>query len=404
MAQAARGERVHIGVFGRRNAGKSSLVNALTGQEAALVSEVAGTTTDPVYQPMELHGAGAVVFIDTAGFDDTGELGGLRVGRTREASARAEIALVLFEDEDMTASDTAEDNALFWARQLHVSGVSVFPVVSKTDLRTNDGAMLAKSIKTRLGIPAFCVSAATGEGVDALREALVRRIAQGEERSLIAGLAGPGDTVLLVMPQDAEAPKGRLIQPQVQTIRALLDDSCVVVGCTPETMDAALAALRNPPALVITDSQAFDEVQRKTPAESRLTSFSVLFAAYKGDIAYFRESAERVKSLSPDARILIAEACTHNALDADIGRVKIPAMLRKKLGDGLRIENVGGADFPEDLSGYDLVVHCGACMFNRRYVLSRVAAARAAGVPMTNYGILIASLTGILDKVTLPDV
>ena len=401
MTQAARGERVHIGVFGRRNAGKSSLVNALTGQKAALVSEVAGTTTDPVYQPMELHGAGAVVFIDTAGFDDTGELGGLRVGRTREASARAEIALVLFEDEDIHAQEGAEENAYFWSRRLQSSGVSVFPVVSKSDLR-DGGAAMAEAIKARLGLPVFCVSAATGEGVEALREALVRRIAQGEERSLLAGLVGPGDAVLLVMPQDAEAPKGRLILPQVQTIRALLDDACVAVGCTPETMDAALAAFKKPPALIITDSQVFGEVQKKTPPESRLTSFSVLFAAYKGDISYFVDSAERMKNLPSDARILIAEACTHNALDADIGRVKIPAMLRKKLGGRIRIENVGGADFPADLSGYDLVVHCGACMFNRRYVLSRVAAARAAGVPMTNYGILIAELKGILDKVTIP--
>ena len=404
MAQAARGERAHIGVFGRRNAGKSSLVNALTGQKAALVSEVAGTTTDPVYQPMELHGAGAVVFIDTAGFDDTGELGGLRVGRTREASARAEIALVLFEDEDMDAAGEPEGNAFFWAERLRASGVSVFPVVSKSDLSSRDGASMAETIKARLGLPAFRVSAATGEGVDALREALVKKIAQDEERSLLAGLAGAGDTVLLVMPQDAEAPKGRLIQPQVQTIRALLDDACVAVGCTPDTMEAALASLKRPPSLVITDSQVFAEVQRKTPPESKLTSFSVLFAAYKGDISYFRDSAARVKNLPPDARILIAEACTHNALDADIGRVKIPAMLRKKLGGGVRIENVGGADFPADLSGYDLIVHCGACMFNRRYVLSRVAAARSAGVPMTNYGILIAALTGILGKVALPDV
>ena len=402
MAQAARGERVHIGVFGRRNAGKSSLVNALTGQKAALVSEVAGTTTDPVYQPMELHGAGAVVFIDTAGFDDTGALGGLRVGRTREASARAEIALVLFEDEDVNASDGAEENAWRWARRLRGAGVSVFPVVSKIDLRDGGGTAMAKTIQAKLGLPVFCVSAATGEGVDALRNALVSRISQGEERSLLAGLAGPGDVVLLVMPQDAEAPKGRLIQPQVQTIRALLDDNCVAVGCTPETMEASLAALQRPPALIITDSQVFGEVQKKTPAESKLTSFSVLFAAYKGDISYFRDSAERVKSLPPDARILIAEACTHNALDADIGRVKIPALLRKKLGGKLRIENVGGADFPSDLSGNDLVVHCGASMFNRRYVLSRVAAAKAADVPMTNYGILIAEMKGILDKVTIP--
>ena len=401
MAQAARGERVHIGVFGRRNAGKSSLLNALTGQRSALVSEVAGTTTDPVRQPMELHGAGAVVFIDTAGFDDAGALGEMRVDRTRETAARTDVALVLFEDEDLSG---AEDGALHWASRLRAAGTAVLPLVSKIDLRPDGGAALAAAAEAGLGATVFRVSAETGEGVDALREALVREIRRGgDERRLLSGLAEAGDTVLLVMPQDAEAPKGRLIQPQVQTIRELLDTACVVVGCTPQTMDAALAALKQPPALIVTDSQAFSEVHAKTPPESRLTSFSVLFAAYKGDIGYFRESAERVKDLPPDAKVLIAEACTHNALDADIGRVKIPAMLRKKLGDKIRIEVVGGADFPSVLSGYDLIVHCGACMFNRRLVLSRVAAARAAGVPMTNYGILIASLKGILGRVALPE-
>lgn len=401
MAQAARGERAHIGVFGRRNAGKSSLVNALTGQKAALVSETAGTTTDPVYQPMEIHGAGPVTFMDTAGFDDEGPLGALRVERTREAAARTDVALVLFEEDDL---EDAATGALSWAARLSASGAAVIPVVAKADVRAQGGDALAEKVAARLGVPVFAVSAETGEGVDALRDAVARAVAQGEERSLLAGLVRAGDTVLLVMPQDAEAPKGRLIQPQVQTIRALLDDACVAVGCTPETMDAALSSLKQPPALVVTDSQVFAAVQKKTPKESRLTSFSVLFAAYKGDISYFRDSAARVQDLPPDARILIAEACTHNTLDADIGRVKIPAMLRKKLGDGVKIENVGGADFPKDLSGYDLIVHCGACMFNRQYVLSRVTAARAAGVPMTNYGVLMAELSGILDQVTLPEV
>ena len=404
MNQAARGERVHIGVFGRRNAGKSSLLNALTGQQAALVSDVAGTTTDPVYQPMELHGAGAVVFIDTAGFDDTGMLGGMRVERTRSAAARADIALVLFDEEDVEGEAGAGANGAFlWAEKLRRAGTTVLPVVAKTDIRPEKGALLAKTVESRLGVPAVCVSAETGAGVEDLRNILVREIQRGDmQRSLLSGLAEAGDTVLLVMPQDAEAPKGRLIQPQVQTIRELLDVDCVAVGCTPDTMEAALAALKRPPALIITDSQVFAEVRQKTPPESKLTSFSVLFAAYKGDIDYFRASAEKLDDLPADARILIAEACTHNALDADIGRVKIPAMLRKKLGGDIKIEVVGGADFPAELSGYDLIVHCGACMFNRRYVLSRVEAARAAGVPMTNYGILIAKLSGILDKVAFP--
>lgn len=402
MNQAARGERVHIGVFGRRNAGKSSLLNALTGQQAALVSDVAGTTTDPVYQPMELHGAGAVVFIDTAGFDDSGMLGDMRVERTKSAAARADIALMLFDEED-AEDETGANGAFLWAEKLRRAGTTVLPVVAKTDIRPESGAILAKTVESRLGVPAICVSAETGAGVDELRDILVREIQRGDmQRSLLSGLAGAGDTVLLVMPQDAEAPKGRLIQPQVQTIRELLDVDCVAVGCTPDTMEAALDALKKPPALIITDSQVFADVKGKTPSESKLTSFSVLFAAYKGDIDYFRASAEKLDGLPADARILIAEACTHNALDADIGRVKIPAMLRKKLGGDIKIEVVGGADFPTELSGYDLIVHCGACMFNRRYVLSRVEAARAAGVPMTNYGILIAKLSGILDKVAFP--
>lgn len=403
MNQAARGERIHIGVFGRRNAGKSSLLNALTGQKAALVSDVAGTTTDPVYQPMELHGAGAVVFIDTAGFDDTGTLGGMRVERTRSAAARADIALILFDEED--AEDAAgASEAFLWAEKLRQAGTTVVPVVAKTDIRPEKGALLANAVGAQLGVPAICVSAETGAGVAELREVLVREIQRGGvQKRLLVGLAEAGDTVLLVMPQDAEAPKGRLIQPQVQTIRELLDIDCVAVGCTPGMMEPALAALKKPPALIITDSQVFAEVRAKTPSESKLTSFSVLFAAYKGDIDYFRASAEKLDGLPADARILIAEACTHNALDADIGRVKIPAMLRKKLGDGIKIEVVGGSDFPAELSGYDLIVHCGACMFNRRFVLSRVEAARAAGVPMTNYGILIAKLSGILDKVAFPN-
>ncbi|MBQ9376669.1 MAG: [Schwartzia sp.] len=395
--EASRGNRVHIGIFGRRNAGKSSLVNALTNQEAALVSEVAGTTTDPVYQAMELHGAGPVVFIDTAGFDDTGALGGLRVERTRTAAARADIALVLFGEEDM-----AEDAEAFaWAKSLEDAGAVVLPVISKADLHGDGGAALAAAVGQRLARQPLVVSAATGEGIDALRAAIADAMPKGEAR-LLAGLAEPGDTVMLVMPQDAEAPKGRLILPQVQTIRELLDTECAALCCTPASMERALAALKAPPALIVTDSQVFAEVHAMTPKGSRLTSFSVLFAAYKGDLDYFRASADEVDRLPGNARVLIAEACTHNAIDGDIGREKIPALLRKRLGNGISVEVVSGADFPKDLSGYDLVVHCGACMFNRRYVLSRVAAARRAGVPMTNYGVLIAKLRGISDKLVWP--
>lgn len=409
MKETARGERVHIGLFGRRNAGKSSLLNALTGQQAALVSEVAGTTTDLVYQAMEWHGAGPVVFMDTAGFDDGGTLGEKRVAKTRGAAERADLAIVLFTEEDAAQGGTRgapdADDAFAWAARFRAADVPVVPVAAKCDLLPDGGAALAAAVEQRLGLAPVCVSAATGAGVEALREAIARALPRdGAARRLLAGLVKSGDTVLLVMPQDAEAPKGRLILPQVQTLRELLDTSCVAVACTPARMTEALAALREPPALVVTDSQAFAEAEKKTPPESRLTSFSVLFAAYKGDLAYFRASAAHVRSLPSDARILIAEACTHNALDGDIGRVKIPALLKKRLGPGLRIDVVSGADFPDDLAGFDLIVHCGACMFTRRGLLARVRRARAAGVPMTNYGILIAELSGILDRVDLPAV
>ncbi len=393
-----RANRLHIGLFGKRNSGKSSLVNALTGQQVATVSAVPGTTTDPVYKAMELHGIGPVVFIDTAGFDDVGTLGALRVGRTEQAALETDIALVLFCDEDMAGECE-------WVKRLQETKTSVIAVVSQADARGDSGQALARKIQEQTGLIPLVVSAVTKSGLDALRAEMIRQLPEDyEAESITAGLCAAGDTVLLVMPQDIQAPKGRLILPQVQTLRELLDRHCHVLCCTTDEMAATLALLKEPPQLIITDSQAFRSVHAQKPAASRLTSFSVLFAGYKGDIAYFAASARKLLALPADAHILIAEACTHRPLTEDIGRVKLPRLLRKRLGEQLKITVIAGRDFPADLrqAGIDFVIHCGACMFNRKYVLSRVEACRRQDVPMSNYGIAIAALLGILDDVEMP--
>lgn len=388
-----RANRLHIGIFGNTNSGKSSLVNALTGQDTALVSEIAGTTTDPVYKAMEIHGIGPCVFIDTAGFDDTGSLGLLRIERTKDAMKKTDIALMVF-------SSMPDDTELFWMKALADHKITTIPVLNcRTDMPEADAI---RAIEGAAGTAPVVVNAKTGEGIPALRQALIRALPSDYEAQSITGsLAKPGDVVLLVMPQDIQAPKGRLILPQVQTIRELLDKKCSVLSCTTDMLDASLAALKGAPDLIITDSQVFKTVYEKKPAQSRLTSFSVLFAGYKGDIDYFAQSVRAIDALTPQSRVLIAEACTHAPLTEDIGREKIPAMLRKKIGPSLGIDIVSGPDFPDDLSGYDLIIHCGACMFNRKYVLSRVEQAKNNHVPMTNYGITIAYLSGILDKIDL---
>lgn len=385
--------RLHIALYGRRNSGKSSLINALTGQETALVSDVAGTTTDPVSKAMEIRGIGACVLIDTAGFDDEGELGEKRVARTAAVLDKTDIALLVFD-----AQNPDPEAELEWGRRLKERAIPFLPVINKTDLAPF--ASLAEKITDAFSREPIPVSAETGDGISRLLSEIARAIPENFGPDSITGaLVHPGDVVLLVMPQDSEAPKGRLILPQVQTIRDLLDRSCISLNATPETMPQALACLKRPPDLIITDSQAFGQVAALTPQESRLTSFSILFAAYKGDLSEFIRGAEALERLTPTSRVLIAEACTHAPLAEDIGRVKIPALLRRRFGSGLSVDIVSGPDFPSDLSPYDLIVHCGGCMFNRRYLLTRIAAAREQQVPITNYGVLLAKLNGILDRI-----
>ena len=390
-------ERVHIALFGRRNAGKSSLINALTGQQVALVSDVPGTTTDPVSKAMEILPIGPCVIIDTAGFDDVGKVGKLRIERTRQVIKQADIAIVV------VAETGNLDMEISWTRMLKQANVPYLSVLNKVDLMSEaPSPTLLNGIAKRLGCDVIPISALHGSGINLVRTTMAGLLPDSGDQSLTGNLARSGDTVMLVMPQDPQAPKGRLILPQVQTLRDLMDKGCIAVCCGTNDIDRTLASLREPPRLIITDSQVFDVVEEKKPQDSLLTSFSVLMAAHKGDINYFAQSAAAIERLTDQSRVLIAEACTHAPLAEDIGREKIPRMLRGRAGQGLAVDIVAGKDFPDDVSGYDLVIHCGGCMFNRHFMLQRVEQCRAQGVPMTNYGIAIAQIKGILNKVALP--
>lgn len=390
-----RSNRYHIGIFGRRNAGKSTLLNALSGQDVSIVSDVAGTTTDTVWKNIELPGIGAAVIADTAGFDDSGELGIMRNERTKRASQQVDMAIIL-----VTGTPDDVTYEMEWRDFFRNADIPVIFVMTKCDSGIQEGNLeLWRDVLKEDICP---ISAKENIGIDVLLDKMASLYKKDDNLDDITySLVKEGDVVLLVMPQDASAPKGRLIQPQVVTLRNLLDKQAIALCCTPEKMPQTLASLQNPPSLIITDSQVFAQVQALTPKESRLTSFSVLMARHKGDIDTFREAADVLMSLPKNAKILIAEACSHIPQNEDIGRVKLPRMLRNKFGEELQIDIVSGNDFPEDLSSYDLIIHCGACMFTRRHVLSRVRRAKAQNVPITNYGIAIAALTGILNKVTI---
>ncbi len=390
MQNTPRSLRTHIGLFGKVNSGKSTLLNALTGQDVAVVSPQKGTTTDPVYKPMELHGLGPVVFIDTAGFEDTSELGQKRLEKTKEATKKTDIAIIVLTDTDIKKE-------LDWIHTFNTNHTQYIVVIN--DMGTTDIETITEALKEEQIIP-LVVNAKEKQGVEKVKEKLIKLAPKDPEKTITGNLVNKQDIVLLVMPQDIQAPKGRLILPQVQTIRELLDKKCIVMGCTTENIDASIAALKEPPKLIICDSQVFKIVYQKKPKKSKLTSFSMLFAGFKGDIDTFIAGAKAIEGLRPDAHVLIAEACTHAPLEEDIGRIKIPRLLHQKVSDKLDITVVSGTDFPADLSSYDLIIHCGSCMFNRSYVLSRIKEAKKQGIPITNYGVTIAYLQGILDFVS----
>ena len=453
-------ERTHIGIFGKRNAGKSSIINMLTNQEVSIVSPLPGTTTDPVTKPIEINGIGACVFIDTAGYDDAGEIGAMRVTKTKQVLQRCDISLFVI---PTTIIDNREElnKAAEWYKLISERTARTIVVINEFSENSGSGGCGEKSdsdcyknnngdcyknnsgdcgceksgsdcggvkrefengksskcdisidIKTENYIKAVSetilkgtkaeiviVNARKGEGKEELLRVLGHIKERTEEHKIVTHLVKPGDVVLLVMPQNIQAPAGRLILPQVQTIRELLDDKCIVVSCTTENFKRTLTALVTPPSLIVTDSQAFKEVYENKPTESRLTSFSVLFAQWKGDINTFIQGAQALSTLNDSSRILIAEACSHAPLAEDIGREKIPALIHKTISKNIKIEIVSGHDWPENLEEYDLIIHCGACMLSRQQVINRIKEAEKINKKITNYGVCIAYLNNILDKI-----
>jgi len=388
--------RLHIGIFGRRNVGKSSLLNSLTRQNVSIVSDVAGTTTDPVEKPMELLPIGPVLFIDTAGIDDVGALGELRVQRTRQVFDRTDLGLIVTE---AATWGPFEDGIL---AELTARKTPVVVVFNKTDLAEPDSKAVAE-LKSRK-IPWVATVACSGKGVLDLREALIRAAPEDfiNAPSILGDLVPPGELVVLVVPIDLEAPKGRLILPQVNAIRDVLDNDAYCVVVKERELRDALDRLKRPPALVVTDSQGFLKVAGDTPKEIPLTSFSIVFARYKGDLAEFVRGALAIEDLHPGDKVLIAEACSHHPIGEDIGRVKIPRWLMQYVGGKLDVRSVQGHDFPDDLGPYKLIVHCGGCMWNRREMLSRILRCRQAGVPIANYGMTIAYTLGIFERALGP--
>jgi [FeFe] hydrogenase H-cluster maturation GTPase HydF len=397
MQETPKGSRLHIAIFGRRNAGKSSLINALTHQDIALVSDVPGTTTDPVYKAMEILPVGPVMLIDTAGIDDVGDLGALRVERTIQVLNKTDLALIVI---DPAAGVT--DYEVTLAQDVKQRGIPAVALVNKGDIHPVPTETIQDWAET-LGSKPLVVSAKTGQGIEELKRLIIANAPDDWEGPPVIGdLLSPGDTVVLVVPIDLAAPKGRLILPQVQTIRDVLDHDAYCVVVKERELRDALDNLQRPPRIVVTDSQEFLKVAADTPSEVMLTSFSILMARHKADLTTLAAGAKAIEGLRPGDRVLIAEGCTHHRQADDIGQVKIPRWLRQMVGGELDFEWVSGGAFPRDLSPYRLIVHCGACMLNRREMLYRLSAAREQGIPIVNYGVLIAHVHGILRRALAP--
>ncbi len=395
LQQTPSGERLHISIFGRRNSGKSSLINALTGQDVAIVSEVAGTTTDPVAKAMEILPLGPVVITDTAGLDDTGALGQKRIEKSMRVLDRTDLAVLVM---DSSQQPGEWEDAL--VKRLADAKIPLIAVANKTDQASPD---VWDAWAQSQGLPFVALSALHRTNVEALKGLLISHAPSGfGDTTILDGLVSRGDLVILVTPIDDAAPKGRLILPQVMTIRDVLDRRALSVVVRESELTDALGRLKEPPALVITDSQAFQKVAEDTPPGVRLTSFSILMARYRGDLDMFVQGAQAIDSLHAGSRVLIAEACTHHSQPDDIGKVQIPRSLRKFVGAELEFGFAKGRDFPDDVSSYDLIVHCGGCMLNRREMIWRQHEAAQFGVPMTNYGVALAKVHGILDRALEP--
>ena len=390
MYNTPKSNRLHISIFGKRNAGKSSLINALTNQSLSVVSEIPGTTTDPVSKSMELLPLGPIVLIDTAGLDDNGLLGELRIEKTLKVIEKTDLGVLVF---DACSNDLK--NELTWYADLEKKKIPTIGVINKIDL-CNDNCKL---IKSNFNIPFVEISAKEKINISGLKKLLIDNAPIDFEMPTILGdIVNPKDKVVLVAPQDIQAPKGRLILPQVQIIRDILDNDALALTVKDTELLDILDSLKDEPSLIITDSQMFRKVNELIPEHLKLTSFSILMAGYKGDLDLFINGAKVINSLKPNDKILIAESCTHHALKGDIAREKLPLLLEKKVGGKLNIVNITGVDFPDNLSEYKLIIHCGACMFTRRQLLSRLEHVKEQNIPITNFGVALAELNGILDR------
>ncbi len=395
MQGTPRSGRLHIGIFGRRNAGKSSLINALSNQELAVVSSVPGTTTDPVFKAMEILPIGPVVLIDTAGLDDAGDLGELRAAKSLEVLCKTELALMTV-DGQHEAGDFEEKLLL----RLRAQGIPVLGVVTKADMGQVAGKLAWFADRQ---VPSVEVSVRAGSGLAALKELIIKNNPDPDfARPIIGDLINPGDTVVLVVPIDSAAPKGRVILPQVQTLRDILDHDGIAITVKEDRLAGVLAGFDRPPVMVVTDSQVFGMVAKVVPDEIMLTSFSILFARHKGDLATLVKGALRLRELRPGDRVLVAEGCTHHRQDDDIGKVKIPRLLSSFVDGPLEFVWSSGYSFPADLTDYRLVIHCGGCMLNRQEMLCRLRKVTAVSIPVVNYGVLIAFLHGVLERSLAP--
>lgn len=394
MQNTPKGLRLHIGIFGRRNSGKSSLINALTYQDISIVSEVPGTTTDPVEKSMEFLPIGPVVFIDTAGLDDVGALGGKRIKKSLQVIDRVDIAILV---NDSALWNEFEENLLEIFKDKQIPVIVVF---NKTDINLPNGKIEKKLAS--VGIRSVKTSISKNEGISELRSILVSSIPEKfiKTPQIIGDLVKPGDIVVLVIPIDKESPKGRIILPQVQTLRELLDNAVMSVVTRETELSAVFKNLNNPPSLVVTDSQVFDKVSKIVPEDILLTSFSILYSRVKGDLKTFIKGAKSIKYLKPGDKILIAESCAHHPIGEDIGRIKIPRWLEEYVGGKLNFTTIQGHDFPEDIRDYNLVIQCGSCISNRQEILTRIGQCKTAKVYITNYGLAIAFVKGIFDRAT----
>ena len=391
MNDTPNSNRTHIAIFGRTNAGKSSIINSIANQNVAIVSDKAGTTTDPVKKAIEINKIGACVIVDTAGFDDNGDLGLLRIEKTKKIAEKTDIALLVF---DCNIKNNDYILELKWKNQLSEFGIPIIAVINKIDLNQNY-KIVEQNIKEIFDIDCVSISVNKKINIDILIETIKNNISKEDEISIVGHIIKEDDIVLLVMPQDIQAPKGRLILPQVQIIRDILDNKAIVIGATFDKFESALKSLNKPPKVIITDSQVFKEVEKLKPKESALTSFSVLFARYKGDEKIYKKGADFIDNLNKESKILIAESCAHIPLEGDIGRVKIPNMLKNKFGFAFDIDYTTGEDFPSDLSKYDLIIHCGGCMGTRKHILNRIRLCERQNKPITNYGMAIAKINGV---------